>query len=231
MRDLAPVHVGAAVLHRAEPPRLDGLGQAAEVPRVGDGDPRPLRAPERHPLAEQALVVLERQVADAQVAAEPHARGDLDDVRVDVLAAEGLGHRHAVVAVADEEQVADLVQRDRRQRLPAPLGGGDPLPARAQPRRGRPEAAVEVGGAVDGADDRVQRHDLEPAVLAPDHAEGVDDLLEREDQPDVVGLAPQPPADVGEQACAAGAREVALSVGCGEPGGHALIMRRGSVVL
>ena len=66
--DLAPVHVGAAVLHRAEAPRLDRLGQRAERPRVRDRDPRALVAAERHALAEQPLVVLERQVADAQVA-------------------------------------------------------------------------------------------------------------------------------------------------------------------
>ena len=50
----------------------------------------------------------------------------------------------AVVAVAHEVQAADLVHRDRRQRLAAALRRGDPLPAHAQPRGGRPEAAVEV---------------------------------------------------------------------------------------
>jgi hypothetical protein len=33
-------------------------------------------------------------------------------------------------------------------------------------------------------------------------AERLDDLLERQHERDVVGLAPQPPADVREQACA-----------------------------
>jgi hypothetical protein len=135
-----------------------------------------------------------------------------------------------MVAVTHEEQVADAVERDRRERLAAPLRGRDPLPARAQPRRRRPEAAVEVGGPVDRAHDRVERHDLQPVVLAPDHAERLHDLLEGEDQRDVVGLAPQPPADVGQQARAARAREVALCVGLGEPGGHASIMGSASVV-
>src|SRR5215212_12284745 len=49
---LAPVHVGAAVLHRAEAPRLDALRERAVRPRVRDGDPRALLAPERHALAE-----------------------------------------------------------------------------------------------------------------------------------------------------------------------------------
>jgi hypothetical protein len=158
-------------------------------------------------------VALERKVADPHVAAELHARLDVDDVGVDVLPAERLRHGHAVVAVAHEVEVADLVERDRRQRLAAPLGGGDALPARAQPRRGGPEAAVEVRGAVDRAHDRVQRHDLQPGVLAADDAERLHDLLEGEDQADVVGLAPQPAADVGQQARTARAREVALGVG------------------
>ena len=68
---------------------------------------------------------------------------------------------------------------------------------------------------------------MQPEVLAADDAERVDDLLEREDQRDVVGLAPQPPADVGQQPRAAGAGEVALRVGCGEPGGHRSIMGAG----
>jgi hypothetical protein len=67
-------------------------------------------------------------------------------------------------------------------------------------------------------------------ILAAEDAERVDDLLEREDEADVVGLPPQPAADVGQQARAAGAREVALSIGCGEPGGHEPIMGTASVV-
>ena len=94
------------------------------------------------------------------------------------------------MAVAHEVEVADLVERDRRERLAAPLGGGDPLPAAAQPRRGRAQAAVEVDGAVDGADDRVERHHLEAEIVLPGAAECLDDLLERQHQRDVVGLAP-----------------------------------------
>ena len=58
-----------------------------------------------------------------------------------------------------------------------------------------------------------ERDDLQPEVLAADHAQRVDDLLEREDEPDVVGLAPQPAGDVGEQPRAPGAGEVSLGVG------------------
>jgi hypothetical protein len=123
-----------------------------------------------------------------------------------------------VVAVAHEVQLADQEQRHGRQRLAPPLRGRDALPARAQPRRRRPEPAVEVGRAVDGADDRVERHDLQPAVDLPGAPERVGDLLERQDLPDVAGLAPQPPGDVGQHARAAGAREVALGVRGGEAG-------------
>ena len=123
-----------------------------------------------------------------------------------------------MVAVADEVQVADPVDRDRGERLPAALGGGDPLPAAAHARRGRAEAAVEVARAIDGADDRVERDRLEPELDLADHAERLDDLVERQDQRDVVGLAAQPPAELGEQLRAPRAREVVLRVGAGEAG-------------
>ena len=104
-----------------------------------------------------------------------------------------------MVAVADEVELADPEERDRRHRLAAALGGRDPLPARAQPLRGGAEAAVEVRRAVDGADDRVELDDLQAAIDLADAPERLDDLLERQDQPDVVGLAPQPARDVGQQ--------------------------------
>ena len=124
------------------------------------------------------------------------------------VAAERLGDRHAVVAVAHEVEVADLVERDRRQRLAAPLGGRDPLPPAAQPCRGGAQAAVEVDAAVDGADDRVERHDLQPEIVLAGPPERLHDLLERQHEAHVVGLPPQPAADLCQQAGPAGAGEV-----------------------
>ena len=91
----------------------------------------------------------------------------LDDDGVDLPRAERPGHGHAMVAVAHEEEVADPVQRDRRQRLAAPLRGRDPLPARAQPRRRRPEAAVEVGGAEAAEQPAVLRAQTERLLSDP----------------------------------------------------------------
>ena len=165
-------------------------------------------------------MVLERQVGHHRVVAERDPRRDLDDVGVDVVAAERLRDRHAVVAVAHEVQVADLVERDRRQRLAATLGGGDPLPAAAEPRRGGPQAAVEVDRAVDAPDDLLQRHHLQPEVVLAGAPERLHDLLERQHERDVVGLAPEPPADVREQPRPAGAGEVGLSVGARKTRAH-----------
>jgi hypothetical protein len=157
-------------------------------------------------------VVLEREVGHHRVLAERDARRDLDDVGVDVLTAERLRDRHAVVPVADEVQVADLVERDRRERLAAALGGGDPLPAAAQAGRRRAQAAVEVDGAVDAPDDLLQRYHLQPEVVLARAPERLHDLLERKHERDVVGLAPKPAADVREKARPAGAGEVGLGV-------------------
>src|ERR671917_564658 len=71
------------------------------------------------------------------------------------------------------------------------IGGEDSPPPRA--------AAVEVARPVDRADDRVERDRLEPERDLAGHAERLDDLVERQDQRDVVGLAPQPPAEVGQE--------------------------------
>ena len=217
-RDLLAAHVLAPLLHHAEAPGLDALCQHAVVPGVRRPHARLLLRVERHPLAEQALVALERQVRQPQGLAGADSGPHLRDVRVDVLAPERLGDGHAVVAVAHEVQVADAVDRDRRERLAAALGRRDPLPATTYARGGRPEAAVEVVRAVDRADDRVELDRLEPELDLADHAERVDDLVEREDQPDVVGLAAQPPSELGEQLRAPRAREVVLRVRAGEAG-------------
>jgi hypothetical protein len=87
------------------------------------------------------------------------------------------------------------------------------------------ELAVELPRAVHRADDRVQRDDLraEPALAgAP---ERVDHLLEREDDVDIAGLAPQPAHDARHRPAPARAQEVVLDVGADEAGAnHALAL-------
>ena len=78
-------------------------------------------------------MVLEREVGQPQRLAGADPRAHVGHVGVDVLAPERLRDRHAMVAVADEVQVADPVDGDRRERLAAPLGGRDPLPPARAP--------------------------------------------------------------------------------------------------
>ena len=129
------------------------------------------------------------------------------------------GDRHAVVPVAHEVQLADAVDRDRRERLAAALGLGDPLPARRAPAgswggSARSKSCVRstvptIESSGDG---------LQPEVELADEAERLDDLVEREDEADVVGLAAQPPREVGEQPRPPRPGEVALRVRGGEAG-------------
>ena len=148
---------------------------------------------------------------------------DLGHVGVDRLPAQGARHRHAVVPVAHEVQLADPVQGDRRHRLAAALGLGHAFPASAQPAGRGPEAAVEFLRAIDRADDRVELHHPQTEMALARAAQGRQHLLQRQDEPHVVGLAPQAPSQVLEHARSPRAKEVALRVGAGESGvrGHA----------
>ena len=178
---------------------------------------------ERDALAEQPLVALDREVGDAHVPAGPDARLDLGHIGVDVVAAERARDRDAVVPVAHEVQLADAEDGDRRERLTAALGLGDPLPAGPQPRARGAEGAVELLRAVDGPDDRVERDGLEAEVVLGHAPERLDDLLEGEDVADVVGLEAQPPPEVREHPRPPRSREVVLRVLGGETGAaHAL---------
>jgi len=196
----------------ARNPHASGLRQSREAPLVGELDPDALVLRQRDTLAEQSLVALQRQVGQPDLAVGADLGQHLGHVGVDVAVAEGPRHRHAVMPVLDEVQVADPVQVDRRHALPAPLGGGDPLPASAGPARRGAEAAVELPLAVHRADDRVQAHHLlaQPALPAP--AERLDHLLEGEDHVHVARLPAQAGAQPPERAGAAGAAEVELCV-------------------
>ena len=76
---------------------------------------------------------------------------------------------YPVVTVADEMPVAHAVDLDWRDRLTAPLGQRQPLPAGPDPARGGLEAAVEVAPRAGGAVDRVEPDCLQPqlALAAP----------------------------------------------------------------
>ena len=169
---------------------------------------------------ELALVLLERQVAQAQLVLGAELRLDLAHVRLDVGVAVRARHRHPVVAVLDEVQVADPVDVDRRHRLAAPARRGDPLPARAHVGGGA-EVAVELAApAVDGADDRVERDHLHAEVALAGAAERRDDLLEREHERDVVGLGAELLGDPAERAAAPLAVERDLGVLTWHAGAH-----------
>ena len=176
---------------------------------------------ERHALAEQPLVALDRQVGDEHVGAGADARLDLGDVGVDVLAPERAGDRDAVVAVAHEVQLADPEDRDGRERLAAPLRLGDPLPAGAQPRaawggrRGRSPCVRSTVPTIESS-----AIVCSPRSCSATRPSASIDLLEREDVADVVGLEAQPPREVGQHPRAPRPGEVALCVLGWEAGAH-----------
>jgi hypothetical protein len=100
-----------------------------------------------------------------------HRGEDLGRVGVDQLLTSRRGYRYPVVTVADEMPMTHAVDLDRRDRLTAPLGQRQPLPAGPEPARGGPEAAVEVAPRAGGADDRVQPDCLQPQVALAAPAE------------------------------------------------------------
>ena len=206
---------------RAEAPRLDERRELRVAPLVRQPDARPRLGRQRHALAEHPLVLLERQVAEPELAAGAELGLDLDDARLDRVVAQRPRDRHPVVAVLDEVQLADAVHVDRRHRLAAPARRGDALPASAQLRRHGPELAVELADApVDAADDRVERDRLHAEVVLGAAPERRDDLLEREHRRDVVGLVAQAGGDAREGAAPALAGEGRLRVLLRESGAH-----------
>ena len=176
---------------------------------------------QRHALAEQALVVLERQVGDQRVLAELDAGRDLR-------------RRRRRCRSRPSDLATDTRWWPSRTKYRSPTlnseTGGSASPRRwaALIRSQRERRRAEVGRSprskstrpVDAADDRLERHHLQAEVVLAGPAERLHDLLEREHERDVVGLAAQAAADVREQARPAGAGEVGLSVGAGEPRAH-----------
>src|SRR5699024_2499923 len=99
-----------------------------------------------------------------------------------------------------------------------PIYAGPPF---AGYRRGGAEVAVELAGAVDRADDRLDGDVDQAELAAAGLAQRGDDLVVGEDLRDVVGLAAQPCHGLAQAGAASGAGEVGLGVGVGETGvGH-----------
>jgi hypothetical protein len=145
----------------------------------------------------------------------PTLGDDLDHVRVDHVAAERACDRHTVVAVADEVNLAHSIDRDGRQRLAAAHGAGDPLPARAHPRRCGAELPIEaavVAAAGDGYEDRVNLDGLLADIALLESPERVHDLRERQDDVNIARLAPEPPGQMRHHMVAPGALEVVLCI-------------------
>ena len=126
-------------------------------------------------------------------------------------------HRHPVAPVEHVVAVGPLDQLDRRERVAAPVGQGDPLPAGPQDLGRGAEVRVEVGRRLERADDRVERDDLRARQSAGQHG----GLAER---PRVAALrpAPEPAAEPCDGVCAPSAAEVGLRVEHRHPGGVVL---------
>ena len=70
-RNLLAGHELAACLHRAEAPRLDPLGEAGVPGALRELDAGSKLGRQRHPLEEEPLMALEREVVDRTSASAP----------------------------------------------------------------------------------------------------------------------------------------------------------------
>src|SRR6185312_7924315 len=78
------------------------------------------------------------------------------DPRLDVCLTERAGDGDPVASVDDVVAVSTLDDGDRRQRVAATVRERDALPALGDAVGRRPEACAEVGGGLDGSDDRLK---------------------------------------------------------------------------
>ena len=117
----------------------------------------PSFAGQRDALEEAQPPVLALEVSSATDALGVDHRVDLGDVGLHHGGALRAGDRDAVVAVADEVEVAELVDVDRREVLAEPALLGERLPALPAAVGGGPEAPVEVPHLVDRPDDLLER--------------------------------------------------------------------------
>ena len=167
---------------------------------------------------EQPLVVLERQVGEPQLVAGVDARPHLGHVGVDVARARATWRR-----TRDGARRARSAGRRRGRReiggndSPRRCGRGDPLPAAAHAAgssagsRGRSRASGRRCRRPSRAGSSAARAGPRRPCPSASTTSSNGRI-----SADVVGLAAQPPADLGEQLRAARAREVVLRVGAGE---------------
>jgi len=108
-------------------------------------------------------VVLERELADAQVRRGAKLGADLPHPGFDRVVAHRERHGHAVVTVFDEVQPVDPVNVDGRHVLAALTRGGNAEPPTAQVALRGSEPAIElVQAPADRADDRIEPDGLDP---------------------------------------------------------------------
>src|SRR5947209_13337542 len=92
-----------------------------------------------YPLEEDPLIAFTREVGDSQVRIGGDGRAYLRHVGRDDLPIQRPGHRDPVMAVADEVQLADAKEVDRRERLSAAGSSRQPLEAFPWHAARRPE--------------------------------------------------------------------------------------------
>ena len=143
----------------------------------------------------------------------------LGHVRVDVCPPQRTCHRDPMVTIADEVDFADPDEIDRRKGFATAHRRRDALPPAPHPRRRGAEAPIEVASAVDGAENRVERHDLQAEGALAHEPEGFDHLLVGEGHTNVVGLAPQPGDQPRRGRAPARTQEVMLRIHPGHASG------------
>jgi hypothetical protein len=115
-------------------------------------------------------------------------------------------------------RAADAVDLDRRDRLAAPLGQGEALPPVPDPRRGGPEAPVEVAPRAGRADDGVQLDGLQPQLPLAAPAQGAHNVIEHHKPVAPAAPAAQPVRQRGQELAPPGPQEVVLNICPGESG-------------
>src|ERR1700680_785336 len=133
-----------ALVAAAQSPGLDQRSELGIAPFVGKLDSRPELGCKRNPLAEDALMVLQRELTRSELRVRAQHRCDFSDAGFDVRVAECPGHPDSVVTILVEVQIIDAIDVDRRHRLAAPPSSGDPLPSPPDTGRGRTEFTVEL---------------------------------------------------------------------------------------
>jgi putative intracellular protease/amidase len=123
-----------------------------------------------------------------------------------------------MVAVGHEMQTADAVNLDRRDRLAAPDGQGQPLPSWPYPGRGGPEAPVEVAPRASCANDGIQRNGLQPQLPLAAPAQRGDNVIQPHEPVAVTAPAAHVVRQRGQELTPPSPQKVVLHVCPGEAG-------------